>query len=137
MLRLAPLALALSLTFACNGSRDRLLADLESPQPHERALAVKKLAEQNRSEDLVIFTQKAQDPVSIARAEAASALGKSQDPRVVDLLGDLLGDSDEAVQAKAAMALAEVKNDKAKAYLTSQYGRRGRATRQAIVQALK
>jgi HEAT repeat protein len=56
---------------------------------------------------------------------------------VVDLLGELLGDSDEDVQAKAAMALAEVKNDKAKAYLTLQYGRRGRSTRQAIVRALK
>ena len=35
------------------------------------------------------------------------------------------------------MALAQVKNDKAKAYLTLQYSRRGRQTRQVIVQALK
>jgi len=49
----------------------------------------------------------------------------------------LLEDSDEDVQGRAAMALSKVKNDKAKAYLTLQYGRRGRATRQVIVQALK
>ncbi|MFY0577216.1 HEAT repeat domain-containing protein [Cystobacter fuscus] len=73
---------------------------------------------------------------AIVRGEAAAALGKSQDPRVVDLLGELLEDSDVDVQGKAAMALAQVKNDKAKAYLTLQYGRRGRQTRQVIVQAL-
>jgi HEAT repeat protein len=55
----------------------------------------------------------------------------------VDLLGELLEDSDESVQGHAAMALSKVKGDKAKAYLTLQYGRRGRATRQVIVQALK
>jgi HEAT repeat protein len=135
-LRVAAIALLFSLV-GCNGSRDALLADLQSPRPEARALAVKKLAEQGKAEDLVLFTQAAKDPAAIVRGEAIAALGKSQDARVVDLLGELLGDPDEAVQAKAAMALAEIKGDKAKAYLTLQYGRRGRATRQAIVQALK
>jgi HEAT repeat protein len=121
---------------ACSGGRDKLLADLQSPRPEERALAVKKLAEMNRSDDLVLFTQAARDPVGIVRAEAINALGASQDARVVDLLGELLSDDDEAVQARAAMALAHVGNDKARGYLMLQYGRRGRATRQAIVQAL-
>ncbi len=126
-------ALALS---ACSGGRDKLIADLQSPRPEERALAVKKLAEQKHSEDLVLFTQAARDPVAIVRAEAIDALGASEDSRVVDLLGELLSDDDEAVQARAAMALAHVGNDKARGYLMLQYGRRGRATRQAIVQAL-
>ncbi|KFA91860.1 HEAT repeat domain-containing protein [Archangium violaceum] len=121
----------------CSGSRDQLLADLQSPRPEVRALAVKKLAEDARADDLALFTRAAKDMASIVRGEAASALGKSQDPRVVDLLGELLEDSDVDVQGQAAMALAQVKNDKAKAYLTLQYGRRGRQTRQVIVQALK
>ncbi len=129
--------LSLLVTTGCSGSRDQLLADLQSPRPEVRALAVKKLAEDARPDDLALFTRAAKDMASIVRGEAASALGKSQDPRVVDLLGELLEDSDVDVQGQAAMALAQVKNDKAKAYLTLQYGRRGRQTRQVIVQALK
>jgi HEAT repeat protein len=132
-----PFLLVLALVLGCNGSRDQLLADLQSPRPEVRALAVKKLAEQGNADDLVLFTRAAKDLAAIVRAEAAVALGGSQDPRVVDLLGELLEDPVEDVQARAAMALSKVKNDKAKAYLTLQYGRRGRATRQVIVQALK
>lgn len=129
--------LCLVVVAGCKGNRDQLLADLQSPRPEVRALAVKKLAEQGNPDDLVLFTRAAKDLASIVRAEAAEALGESQDPRVVDLLGELLEDSDESVQGHAAMALSKVKGDKAKAYLTLQYGRRGRATRQVIVQALK
>ncbi|QSQ26041.1 HEAT repeat domain-containing protein [Pyxidicoccus parkwayensis] len=132
-----PFLLILALVLGCNGSRDQLLADLQSPRPEVRALAVKKLAGQGNADDLVLFTRAAKDLAAIVRAEAAVALGESQDPRVVDLLGELLEDSDEEVQGRAAMALSKVKNDKAKAYLTLQYGRRGRSTRQVIVQALK
>lgn len=123
--------------FACGGTRDKLLAELQSPRPHERALAVKKLAEQENPDDLILFTRAAKDVSALVRGEAAVALGQSHDPRVVDLLGELLEDPDEDVQAKAAMALAQVKDEKSKAYLTLQYGRRGRSTRIAIVQALK
>jgi HEAT repeat protein len=129
--------LAFLVNAGCSGSRDQLLADLQSPRPEVRALAVKKLAEEARPDDLALFTRAAKDMAAIVRGEAAVALGKSQDARVVDLLGELLEDSDEDVQGKAAMALSQVKNDKAKAYLTLQYGRRGRQTRQVIVQALK
>lgn len=134
-----PLVVVLSLLLAagCQGNRDQLLADLQSPRPEVRAQAVKALAKQGHPDDLVLFTRSAKDMASIVRGEAAQALGESQDPRVVDLLGELLEDSDEDVQGKAAMALAKVKNDKAKAYLTLQYGRRGRKTRQVIVEALK
>ncbi|HEX8824995.1 MAG TPA: HEAT repeat domain-containing protein [Archangium sp.] len=128
---------ALLVNAGCSGSRDQLLADLQNPRPEVRALAVKKLAEEARPDDLALFTRAAKDMAAIVRGEAAVALGKSQDPRVVDLLGELLEDSDVDVQGNAAMALAQVKNDKAKAYLTLQYGRRGRQTRQVIVQALK
>ncbi|WP_257446006.1 HEAT repeat domain-containing protein [Archangium lipolyticum] len=129
--------LALLVNAGCSGSRDQLLADLQSPRPEVRALAVKKLAEEARPDDLALFTRAAKDMAAIVRGEAAVALGKSQDARIVDLLGELLEDSDVDVQGKAAMALSQVKNDKAKAYLTLQYGRRGRQTRQVIVQALK
>ncbi len=131
-------ALAIAVVCAgCEGGRDRLLADLQSSKPDERALAVRKLSEKAQPEDLVLFTQAARDPVAIVRAEAMTALGKSQDPRVVDILGEALGDPNEQVQAAAAMALAEIRNEKAKGYLTLQYGRRGRETRSVIVQALK
>src|SRR3954468_19908326 len=108
------LALIFTLWCACSGGRDKLLADLQSSRPEERALAVKKLAEQRRPEDLVLFTQAARDPVAIVRAEAIAALGRSEDTRVVDLLGELLSDDDEAVQARAAMSLAQVGNEKAR-----------------------
>ncbi|CAM3112672.1 HEAT repeat domain-containing protein [Corallococcus sp. ZKHCc1 1396] len=132
-----PLFLALALLAGCHGNRDQLLAEIQDPRPEIRAAAVKKLAAQNNADDLVLFTRAAKDLSAIVRGEAAGALGESQDPRVVDLLGELLEDADEAVQGQAALALAKVKSDKAKAYLTLQYGRRGRATRQIIVQALK
>jgi len=121
----------------CDGSRDSLLADLQSTRPEERAIAVRKLAQQGKPDDLVLFTRAAKDLNANVRLEAAGALGKSQDPRVVDLLGELLEDSDVDVQARAAMALAGFKTDKSTGYLTLQYGRRARSTRIAIVQALK
>ncbi|QAT85517.1 HEAT repeat-containing PBS lyase [Corallococcus coralloides] len=136
-IRVRPLFLALTLLVGCNGNRDQLLAEIQDPRPEVRAAAVRKLAEQNNADDLVLFTRAAKDLSAFVRGEAATALGESQDPRVVDLLGELLEDPDEAVQGQAALALAKVKNDKAKAYLTLQYGRRGRATRRVIVQALK
>ena len=48
-----------------------------------------------------------------------------------------LGDPDEDVQAAAARALAVIRNDKARGYLTLQYSRRGRSTRLVIVEGLK
>jgi cellulose synthase operon protein C len=129
--------LSLALVSACQGNRDQLLAELQSPRPEVRAQAVKALAGQSNADDLVLFTRAAKDMASIVRGEAAEALGGSQDPRVVDLLGELLEDPDESVQGRAAMALSKIKNDKAKAYLTLQYSRRARKTRQIIVQALK
>lgn len=130
------LVVVVSLLAACSGGRDKLLVELQSPRPDERATAVKKLAERPAAEDLVLFAQAAKDPVAFVRTEAAAALGKSNDPQVVDLLGELLSDPDETVQAKAASALAQMGNEKSRGYLMLQYGRRGRATRQAIVKAL-
>ncbi|MBL8917250.1 MAG: HEAT repeat domain-containing protein [Myxococcaceae bacterium] len=122
---------------ACPGGRDKWLAQLQSPRPDERAIAVKKLAERFDADDLPLFTQAARDPVGMVRAEAMAALGKSADPRVVDLLGEALGDPDEDVQAAAARSLAVIRNDKARGYLTLQYSRRGRSTRLVIVEGLK
>lgn len=137
MTRRALFAFAAFLLASCSGGRDKLIADLQSARPEVRALAVKQLAEKFEADDVGLFTQAARDPVAIVRAEAMTALGKSQDPRVVDLLGEALGDTDEQVQLKAAGALASIKSAKARGYLTLQYSRRGRSTRLAIVKALK
>ena len=130
------LAVTLLASAACGGSRDELLADLQNARPDVRARAVKRLAKQGRPDDLVLFTRAAKDLSAAVRAEAASALGGSQDARVVDLLGELLEDGDEDVQSRAALALSELRSDKARAYLTLQYARRGQRTREVIVQAL-
>jgi len=121
----------------CQGGRDRLLADLQSPRPEVRALALRKLAEDAGENELILFSQAAKDVSRVVRAEAAVALGRSQDPRVVDLLGELLADPDESVQAVAARALAEIGHPKARSYLTLQYARHGPATRRVIVDALR
>lgn len=137
MCRCAPFALAALLLAGCSGGRDKTLAELQSPRPEVRALAVKQLSDRFEPEDVSLFTQAARDPASIVRAEAMVALGKTQDNRVVDLLSEALSDPDELVQQRAAAALASFKTDKARSYLTLQYSRRGRSTRLAIVEALK
>ena len=128
---------AVLVVVGCSGGRDKTLADLQSARPEVRAMAVKRLSERFEADDVSLFSQAARDPVSIVRAEAMAALGKTQDSRIVDLLGEGLADSDEQVQQAAAAALASFKTDKARSYLTLQYSRRGRTTRMAIVQALK
>lgn len=122
---------------SCDGNRDELLAMLQSGRAPERATAIQRLSTRARPEDLIIFTQAAKDPSAFVRAEAATALGRSQDPRVVDILGELLGDSEELVQERAARALASLRTEKARSYLTMQYARRSTSTRRAIVAALK
>ncbi len=134
---LSALVAVLVVVGGCSGGRDKTLADLQSARPEVRALAVKRLAERFEADDVSLFSQLARDPVSIVRAEAMTALGKTQDSRIVDLLGEGLADPDEQVQQAAAAALASFKTDKARSYLTLQYSRRGRTTRMAIVQALK
>ena len=133
----ASFVLVLAALSGCSSGRDKLIADLQGARPEVRALAVKKLAEKFNPDDVSLFTQAARDPVAIVRAEAMAALGKSQDPRVVDPLGEALADTDDQVQLAAAASLATIKTDKARSYLTLQYSRRGRSTRTAIVQALK
>ncbi len=137
-LRFAVLLATISLLMlACHSNREQSLAALQSTRPEERANAVKALAQRYALEDLGLFTQAAKDPSPLVRAEAMFALSKSQDSRVVDLLGEGLGDTDESVQRAAATALALTKTDKAKAYLTRQYAYRSRDTRYAIVEGLK
>ncbi len=125
------------LAVSCDRDREQLLASMQSTQPQERAHAVQKLAEQGRAEDQVLFIRAAKDPAPLVRAAAAVALGSGQDPRVVDLLADLINDPEEQVRGKAALALGVARTEKAKAYLLAAYGRRGRATRQQIVEALR
>ena len=82
-------ALITVLVVGCSGGRDKTLADLQSARPEIRALAVKRLSERFEADDVSLFSQAARDPVSIVRAEAMTALGKTQDSRIVDLLGGI------------------------------------------------
>lgn len=122
---------------ACSENRDQLLAELQSPRPEIRASALKRLAKNSGENELILFTTAAKDVAGMVRAEAATALGRSQDPRVVDLLGELLADPEERVQTAAAQALAEIDHPKARSYLTMQYARHGRSVRLAIIKALE
>ena len=54
--------------WGCEGSRDRLLAALQSTRPEERALAVKKLADQGKPDDAFVFTRAAKDQAAEGRA---------------------------------------------------------------------
>ena len=103
----------------------------------ERALAVKRLADLGRANDLVLIRRAAQDPAPAVRAEAAAALGRRREQGAADLLAELLRDPDEAVQVSAATAMAEIGGEKARAYLVVRYGQAGRSIRRAIVQALR
>jgi hypothetical protein len=47
--------LCLALALGCQGNRDQLLADLQSPRPEVRAEAVKSLAKQGNADDLTSF----------------------------------------------------------------------------------
>ncbi|HEX4802559.1 MAG TPA: HEAT repeat domain-containing protein, partial [Myxococcaceae bacterium] len=73
----------------------------------------------------------------IVRAEAAAALGRRGEKSSTDLLAELLEDSDQSVQSKAAVALAQLGGDQPRARLSARYARAGRSTRTAIVQALR
>ena len=103
----------------------------------ERAIAVKRLSDLGKANDLVLIQRAAQDPAPAVRAEAALALGHRREQGAADLLAELLRDPDEAVQASAATALAEIGGEKARAYLVARYGQAGRSIRRAIVQALR
>ncbi len=124
-------------TPGCHPERDQWLLDLNSPRAELRSVAVHKLGVESRADDLPLFLQAAHDATPLVRAEAAEALGRTGDERVIDLLSDLLADPDEQVQGHAAEALGRMKSDKAQGYLVLQYGRHSRATRAAIVEALR
>lgn len=129
-------ALALLAVAGCDRERDRLIADLENPRPELRASALARLSAMEREEDLPHVLRRTSDTSAMVRRTAAEALGRTTDLRAIDVLGDLLGDSDDDVQAAAAASLARFKSDKARAYLLTAYGRRGPQTRAAIVRAL-
>jgi HEAT repeat protein len=114
------------------------LGSLQSRQPQQRALAVRRLGELGRREDVVLLRQAAKDGSALVRAEAVTALAKSADPpQVSDLLAELLGDPEEGVRSRAAASLGSIRTDKSRAYLTASFSQAGRSTREAIVRALQ
>jgi len=129
--------LLLLLGAGCSGDRDRLTQDLKSDHPEIRAGALHKLAELHASQDLPSFIAKSTDLAPMVRKASAEALGSTLDPRAVDVLGTLLGDPDDEVQAAAARALAKIPGEKASGYLLNNYARRGTATRAAIAEAFE
>jgi HEAT repeat protein len=130
------LALAACL-FGCQREHSRLLKEIEPPARAElRALALTRLAEIGREDDFHLFLKAAQDPSAVVRRAAAGALGGSGDSKAIDMLGELLSDADDEVQALAAGGLARFNTEKARAYLLSAYGRQGASARAAIAVAL-
>src|SRR5262249_15517166 len=121
------LAVGLALT-GC-GERERTLELLNSRQAPERAGALKRLAQRPAPGALPLFSQAARDPSALVRAEAATALGRSGDPRVVDLLTELANDADDEVQVRAVGALAQFSTERASAALRLQFQRGGRRAR--------
>lgn len=135
-LGLGSAALALSLLLpACHGDREQLGRDLKSERPEIRAGALRRLAELHDEQDLPVFIARSQDASSGVRRTAAEALGGTGSPHAVDVLGTLLSDPDEDVQAAAAQSLAKFPGEKAHGYLMSAYARRGTAARAAIAKA--
>lgn len=130
------LALAACL-FGCQREHSRLLKEIEPPTRAElRALALTRLAEIGREDDFHLFLKAAQDPSAVVRRAAAGALGGSGDSKAIDMLGELLSDADDEVQALAAAGLARFNTEKARAYLLSAYGRQDASARAAIAVAL-
>jgi HEAT repeat protein len=127
----------LALLPACAGERDGLLTQLQSDRPEKRAAALRRLGEIGHAEDLPLIRHAALDPAAIVRTEAAAALGRRDGKSSTDLLAELLEDSDQSVQAKAAVALAQLGGDQPRARLSARYARAGRSTRMAIVRALR
>jgi HEAT repeat protein len=134
----AALALAIAACLAgCQREHSRLLKEIEPPARSElRALALARLAEMGREDDFHLFLKAAQDPSAVVRRAAAGALGGSGDSKAIDMLGELLSDADDEVQALAAKGLARFNTEKARAYLLSAYGRQDASARAAIAVAL-
>jgi HEAT repeat protein len=121
----------------CNRERETLAQDLKNERPEIRAGAVHRLGEMKDIQDLPLFLSKAQDGSATVRRAAAEALGMLGNPRGIDVLGSLLSDPDEDVQAAAAQSLAQISGDKARAYLMNAFARRGTTTRNAIAKAFE
>src|SRR5258707_2196833 len=88
---------AAALSLACDKRRETLLAGLQSPRPSDRVSALKRLSEQGRAEDLVLFLRAARDPAAAVRSVPAGSLGPTGPRQVVDDVPDASLDSDEPV----------------------------------------
>src|SRR5260221_4757196 len=80
---------AAALSLACDKSRETLLAGLQSPRPSDRVSALKRLSEQGRAEDLVLFLRAAMDTAAAVREDAAESLDATGKPQSIDGLSAL------------------------------------------------
>lgn len=135
--RAASVAVAAALLLSgCSREREEIAEELKSARPELRAKGLARLAALREPNDLGTVMGRVDDASVLVRREAAKALVQFKDePRVVDALGQLLGDADPEVQAEAARGLAAVGGDKATAYIYAAFSRRGPAVRAAIAEA--
>ena len=117
---------------SCDDERKTLLGQLQSARPEERATAIRKLGERGKQDELALLLKAAKDQASIVRAEAATGLGLSRDPRVIDVLGELLADPEQRLQRLRRWRWV-TQERKGQGLPHGQYGRSGRTTREAVV----
>jgi HEAT repeat protein len=119
--------------FGCERERARFIKEATTAErPELRAHALARLGEMKREEDFPLFLKATHDSSSHVRRASAECLGRSNDPKAIDPLGELLGDGDEEVAAAAARALSGFNTDKSRAYLLAAYRRGSGPTRAAI-----
>src|SRR5260370_728394 len=92
----------------------------------ERAIAVRRLSDLGKANDLVLIRRAVQDPAPAVRAEAAAALGRRREQAAAALLAEMLRGPDEAGPARAAPAVAGIRGPEAPPPLGGPSRARGR-----------
>jgi HEAT repeat protein len=122
---------ALFLALAC------ARGDLESTEPEERLLAVRRAASGQGERDLAVLLVAQRDPSSLVRRATAEAFEGQKGPRAADALGALLRDPDPEVAAVAARGLGALPDEpRAREHLVAAYAHASPVARAAIADAL-
>jgi HEAT repeat protein len=92
---------------------ERLIADLESPDPTLRGLAAAALSWEGNTEAIVPLLPRLFDPDAQVRSRAAIALSEIEDPRVLELLLDRLEHSEDEERIGLMMTLHRFQDERA------------------------
>jgi HEAT repeat protein len=122
---------ALFLALAC------ARGDLESTEPEQRLLAVRRAAGGQGERDLAVLLVAQRDPSSLVRRATAEAFEGQKGPRAADALGALLRDPDPEVATVAARGLGALPDEpRAREHLVAAYTHASPVARAAIADAL-